>query len=98
MSSDNSIQEVSISGRPGSASAGTQASSGSTGLALAEARVLCESAGEKSSQGSSTGSAPVKPAAGPAEPDRSTSNSNTKGSAAPFKTAPTGLADPSNSS
>ena len=84
VSSDNPIQAVSISGRPGSASAGTQASSGSTGPASADARVLCEFAGEKSSKGSgaeplktsATGSAPapVKSAAGPAEPDRSASN------------------------
>ena len=40
VSSDNPIQAVSISGRPGSASAGTQASSGSNGPASADTRVL----------------------------------------------------------
>ena len=51
VSSDNPVQAVSISGRPGSASAGIQASPGSTGSASADARVLCESAFEKSSKG-----------------------------------------------
>ena len=44
VSSNNPIQTVSISVRPGSASTGTQASSGSTGPASVDAWVLCKSA------------------------------------------------------
>ena len=52
VSLDNPIQSLSISGRPGLASASTQASSGSTGPTSADTQVLCESAAEKSSKGS----------------------------------------------
>ena len=89
VSSDIPVKAVSIFGRPGSASAGTQASSGSTGPASADAWVLLESASEKSSKGSAdplkksaTGSAPVNSAAGLSEPDKSAC----KGLADPLKT------------
>ena len=78
VASDNPIQTVSLSGRPGSASAGTHAFPGSTGPASASARILRESAIDKMSKGSAepfktsaTGSAPVNSAAGLAEPDTS---------------------------
>ena len=99
VSSDNPIKAVSRAGRPGSASAGTQASSGSTGPASADARVLRESAVEKRSKGlveplqkSATGSASVISAAGLVEPGKSAA----KGLADPLKTV-TGPAEPAKS-
>ena len=77
------------SGRPGSVSAGTQASSGRLRPALADARVLCDSA--KSSETVKGSANPSKTASkGLAVP----SKTGPKGSAGPLKTAPKGSAGP----
>ena len=79
---------VRSSGRPGSVSTGTQASSGKSGTVSADARVPCESAKYSSETDRGSADPPKTASRGSANPLKMAS----KGSAAPSKSAPNGLA------
>ena len=81
---------VRSSGRPGSVSAGTQASSRKSRTVLADARVPCESAKCSSEMDRGSADPPKTASWGSANPQKIAS----KGFAAPSKSAPKGSAGP----
>ena len=54
----HTVHSIRVSGSPGSVSTGTQASSGKSGLALSDARALCESALQADKRSGSPGAGP----------------------------------------